>query len=465
MAGEWVKRKIGSLGRVVTGKTPPTADSSNFGGLYPFITIPDLDGRVLIDRTERTLSERGAEILRSCLLPPGSVMMSCIATVGKCGITTRPSFTNQQINSVIPNDDIDSRFLYYVFTQLGHELESAGGGGSVYTNVSKNRFSAIEVVLPADLNEQRAISHILGTLDDKIEVNRRMSQTLEAIARALFESWFVRFDPVRRNMARKGRGQPSPAASRHPLPLGEGRGEGVVESHVRHPLPLGEGRGEGVVESHAFDHLFPDRLVDSELGEIPEGWEVGCVDDEFDLTMGQSPPGHTYNEVGDGLPFYQGRTDFGFRFPTRRVYCTTPTRLAKKGDTLISVRAPVGDVNMAAEDCAIGRGVAAARHKTGSRSYTYQFMLAQADVFARFEAEGTVFGSISKKDFHAIACVVPPRGLVEVFERRVAPLDDRIEVTDQDSRTLAALRDALLPKLISGELRVKNIEEMIGRIV
>jgi type I restriction enzyme S subunit len=181
--------------------------------------------------------------------------------------------------------------------------------------------------------------------------------------------------------------------------------------------------------------------------------------------MGQSPPGHTYNEIGDGLPFYQGRTDFGFRFPTRRVYCTAPTRLAKKGDTLVSVRAPVGDTNMAAEDCAIGRGVAAARHKTGSRSYSYQFMRAQADVFDRFEAEGTVFGSIGKKDFHAIACVVPPRGLVEEFERRVAPLDDRIEVTDQDSRTLAALRDALLPKLISGELRVKNAEEMIERII
>jgi type I restriction enzyme S subunit len=281
----------------------------------------------------------------------------------------------------------------------------------------------IEIPLPP-LPEQRAIAHILGTLDDKIELNRRMSETLEAMARALFKSWFVDFDPVRAKA--------------------EGRDPGL-------PQPLAD--------------LFPDSFEDSELGEIPKGWEVGCVDDEFDLTMGQSPPGHTYNEIGDGVPFYQGRTDFGFRFPTRRVYCTAPTRLAKKGDTLISVRAPVGDINMAAEDCAIGRGVAAARHKTGSRSYSYQFMRAQADVFDRFEAEGTVFGAIGKKDFHAIACVVPPRGLVEEFERRVAPLDDRIEVTDQDSRTLAALRDALLPKLISGELRVKNIEEMIGRIV
>jgi len=177
--------------------------------------------------------------------------------------------------------------------------------------------------------------------------------------------------------------------------------------------------------------------------------------------MGQSPPGHTYNDVGDGLPFYQGRTEFGFRFPTRRVYCTAPTRLAKRGDTLISVRAPVGDINMAAEDCAIGRGVAADRHKSGSRSYSYHFMRAQGDVFSRFEAEGTLFGSIGKKDFHAIACVVPARSLVEEFERRVAPLDSRIEIIDCASRTLAALRDALLPKLISGELQVRCAEAIL----
>ena len=233
---EWVKRRIGDLGRVVTGKTPPTAEKSNFGGPYPFITIPDLDGRVRIDSTKRTLSDKGATVLRTCLLPPGSVLMSCIATIGRCGITTQPSFTNQQINSVIPGKDMDARFLYYVFTQLGHKLDSAGGGGSVYTNVSKSRFSDIEVVIPTDLTEQRTIAHILGTLDDKIELNRRINGTLEAMVQALFKSWFVDFDPVRAKM--EGRWRP---------------GESLLG------LP-----------AHLYD-LFPDRLVDSELGEAPGG--------------------------------------------------------------------------------------------------------------------------------------------------------------------------------------------------
>jgi len=236
-------------------------------------------------------------------------------------------------------------------------------------------------------------------------VVKLLVEMLEAMARALFQSWFVDFDAVRAKA---------------------------------------EGRELGLPKEVA--DLFPDHFEDSELGEIPAGWEVGCVDDEFELTMGQSPPGETYNQVGEGLPFYQGRTDFGLRSPTRRVYCTAPTRMARAGDTLISVRAPVGDINMASEDCAIGRGVAAARHKAGSRSYSYQFMRGLHEVFARFEAEGTVFGSIGKKEFHAIPCVMPPRDVVVGFETMLSHVDSRIEGTERESRTLAARRDTLLPK-------------------
>lgn len=178
--------------------------------------------------------------------------------------------------------------------------------------------------------------------------------------------------------------------------------------------------------------------------------------------MGQSPPGNTYNVTGVGLPFYQGRSDFEFRFPKRSVYCTAPTRLAKNGDTLVSVRAPVGDINMASEACAIGRGVAAVRHKTGCRAYTYHFMSSISDVFARFDAEGTVFGSIGKKDFHSIAHVKPPRALVLAYEKLAAQPDDQIERNERESRTLDQLRDTLLPKLTSGELRVHDAERIVG---
>jgi type I restriction enzyme S subunit len=309
--------------------------------------------------------------------------------------------------------EVYPRYLFAVLrSQIAQERIAQMHVGSLIPHFKKGDFDKLLLPLPSS-DEQQFIGDIYFELSAKIDLNRRMNETLEAMARALFKSWFVDFDPVRAKA--------------------EGRDPGL-------PKPLAD--------------LFPARLVDSELGEIPEGWEVGCVDDEFNLTMGQSPPGETYNETGEGLPFYQGRADFGARFPTRRVYCTAPTRLAKAGDTLVSVRAPVGDINMATEDCAIGRGVAAARHRNGSRSYTYQLMRSLEEVFGRFEAEGTVFGSIGKKDFHAIACARPPERLIAEFEALLAPIDSRIDVAERDSRTLVDLRDALLPKLVSGLLRV-----------
>jgi type I restriction enzyme S subunit len=269
-------------------------------------------------------------------------------------------------------------------------------------------------VLPP-LAEQKAISAILGALDDKIELNRRMNATLEAMARALFQSWFVDFDLVRAKF--------------------DGR------------QPVG-------IDGASAD-LFPATFQDSLLGLIPHEWIAGTVVDGFNLTMGQSPPGGTYNEEGSGLPFYQGRTDFGFRFPDRRIYCTAPTRYADIGDTLVSVRAPVGDVNMADERCCIGRGVAAVRHKTGATSFTYHAMSNLYPDFAAFEANGTVFGSINKQDFEKLRFVIPPAAVIEAYERQAAPIDDMIRTLEHESRTLATLRDTLLPKLLSGELSVQ----------
>lgn len=320
-----------------------------------------------------------------------------------------PFFVIDTAYYVSPKTDLDMRWLYYAIKH--HKLGQIDDGSPI-PSTTRAAVYVRDLDVPPRA-EQQAIAHILGTLDDKIELNRRMSATLEAMARALFKSWFVDFDPVRAKAAGRDPGLPKDLAA-----------------------------------------LFPSRLVDSELGEIPEGWGVGCVEDQFDLTMGQSPPGNTYNETGDGTPFYQGRADFKFRFPERRVHCTAPTRFAKAGDALISVRAPVGDINMASEDCAIGRGVAAARHKTGSRSYTHYLMRGLDKEFSRFEAEGTVFGSINKKDFHAIRCVAVPSAAVHAFERACSPIDSRIEINENQSRTLAALRDTLLPKLISGQIRL-----------
>ena len=283
------------------------------------------------------------------------------------------------------------------------------------TNLGLARDDFLALLVPELNATRRSIVKALTALDDKIELNRWMNETLEGMARALFKSWFVDFDPVRAKM---------------------------------------EGRDPDLPK-HIAD-LFPDLFVDSELGEIPEGWEVKTLRECMNLTMGQSPPGSTYNEHGEGVPFFQGRSDFGFRYPENRKFCTAPTRIAQPGDTLVSVRAPVGDINMAWEKCCIGRGVAALRHKSGSVSFSYYFTWTIQAVLREYEHTGTVFGAINKSQFEAFRVIEPDFNIVDAFDSCARPLDARVRSNIAESRTLAALRDALLPKLISGELRVND---------
>lgn len=171
------------------------------------------------------------------------------------------------------------------------------------------------------------------------------------------------------------------------------------------------------------------------------------VSEYFEVTMGQSPPGSTYNEFGDGLPFYQGRADFGYRFPRRRVYCSAPSRLARPGDVLLSVRAPVGALNVAEEPCALGRGVASVRSAIGAASFTYYAMNALKREFQVFEGEGTVFGAINRRALQDLPMPSVDRDEIMSFECEVKPLDARLHLCQREIRTLQDVRDTLLPAL------------------
>jgi type I restriction enzyme, S subunit len=189
--------------------------------------------------------------------------------------------------------------------------------------------------------------------------------------------------------------------------------------------------------------------------EADPAWKKGKLGDEIIITMGQSPPGNTYNEEELGTVFFQGRAEFGFRFPQIRLYTTEPKRFSQKGDTLVSVRAPVGDINMAFEDCCIGRGLAAVRHTKGFTSYTFYKIRSLKDDFDSFEQQGTVFGAIGKDDFNNIETIIPDENVVQQFDILARPLDDKFFTNSVQIRTLSHLRDTLLPKLMSGEVRMR----------
>ncbi len=216
-------------------------------------------------------------------------MMSCIATIGKCGITTRESFTNQQINSLICKDGVDPKFVYYSFSQLGRALEAAGGGGSVYTNVSKSRFESIEIQIPS-LQTQKAIVAILAKLDDKIDLNRHVNQTLEAMAQAIFKSWFVDFDPVQAKIAAKQEG-------RNPLRAAMTAISGKPDAELDALPP------KQYEQLAATAALFPDEMEESELSDIPRGWACGALGDLCSFTAGSAfKPEHQGSTEGD-YPF------------------------------------------------------------------------------------------------------------------------------------------------------------------
>ena len=192
------------------------------------------------------------------------------------------------------------------------------------------------------------------------------------------------------------------------------------------------------------------------IEEAKEDWKEGKLGDEFEFIMGQSPSGESFNEEGVGIPMYQGNADFGFRFPTKRIFTIQPTKFAEINDTLISVRAPVGAQNMAIERCCIGRGVAAFRYKNNSLfySYTYYKLKSLLNEIKQYNDNGTVFGSISKSDFENLDIVIPDKDTILNFQKQVKPIDDKIINNNNEIQTLIQTRDGLLPKLMSGEVKI-----------
>ncbi len=277
---------------------------------------------------ENYVLEEGDLLVTMTDLSKAGDTLGCPALIPKAPKNSR-FLHNQRLGKVLilPNSPVQKYFLYSLLRTNSYKHEIlASATGTTVKHTSPERIKAFQFLLPSP-SEQKAIAHILSSLDDKIELNQQMNRTLEAQARAIYKSWFMDFDPVRAKI---------------------------------------EGR-QLVGMDAATAALFPDAFEESPLGMIPKEWRIGTIGQEFNITMGQSPPGSTYNEEGNGIPFYQGRRDFGFRYPTQRIYCSAPTRLANSGDTLVSVRAPVGDINMARQQCCIGRGVAAIIHKQGSK--------------------------------------------------------------------------------------------------
>ena len=302
---------------------------------------------------------------------------------------------------VRPSPKLDRYFLVYYLNSIAVRHINSRLVGAVQQHFNVGAARELRIYCPP-IEEQQEIASVFKCLDRKISNLRQQNETLESIAQTLFKHWFVDFE----------------------FPNEDGK-------------PYKSSGGA---------------MVRSDLGDIPVGWTFGKLGDEFDIVMGQSPAGSSYNQDGDGLIFFQGRTDFGFRFPSVRLFTSEPKRIANKLDVLVSVRAPVGDINVASDRCCIGRGLAAVSGKY--QAYCLHKLKSYRKFFDVFESEGTVFGSLNKQNFNDLDSVIPNEEILNEFNFIISPVDRKVFINEQQIQTLTQTRDRLLPKLMNGQLRI-----------
>ncbi len=415
----WLTLSLSDLGRIVTGKTPLTSVADNFGGDVLFVTPSDMDGRKTIRTTGRYLTEKGSASVKGSRIPAHSVMVSCIGSdIGKAAIAGRECVTNQQINSIIVDERYCSEFIYYDLSTRKAELQHIASGAA-QPILNKGHFGELRISLPP-LPEQKAIATVLGALDDKIELKRRMNATLEAMARTLFQSWFVDFDPVRA----KAEGRP-PA---------------------------------GMDESTAA--LFPAQFQASELGEIPQGWRVGTLGE----VAGNQRRSVDANEI-DGASAY-----IGLEHMPRRCIALTDWGSAegveshkfefKSGEVLFGKLRPYfHKVGVAPIDGVCSTDILVI---TADKPVWFGFVLGHVSSVALVNhtdamSTGPKMPRATWQDIADFKIALPPQQIASAFTRVIDPLVQRIVANLHQSRTLATLRDTLLPKLLSGSITVAQL--------
>ncbi len=449
MAGDWRPINLGEVCTKVGSGATPRGGSEVYleRGPYALIRSQNVrndgfqhDGLAYIGE-EHAADLSGVEVLSGDVLL--NITGDSVARACQVDPHVLPARVNQHVAIIRPDSDrLDPRFLRYVLvsTEMQQKLLSWAGSGATRNALTKGMIESFDVLAPEDINEQRAIARILGTLDDKIELNRRTSETLEAMTRALFKSWIVDFDPVRAKAA--------------------GRDPGI-------PKPLAD--------------LFPARLVASELGEIPEGWEVGTLGDLIDTVKGRSYKSEELAESDTALvtlkSFARGG---GYRPDGLKPFTGSykPEQVVHPGDLVIACT----DVTQAAEVIgrpAIVRGTGAFRRLVASldtlivrpkgsgvtRSFLYFLGGTEAFVAHTFaHTTGTTVLHLAKEAVPSFRFARPPLRLVEQFDALAGPVLERVQALEEEAGTLAALRDALLPKLMSGELRVPDADTFMERM-
>jgi len=410
---ELYKKHISDLGRIVTGKTPRTSIPENYGGYIPFLTpSDDLSGKYAY-KTSKTLSELGLKEVKNCLLPPNSISVSCIGSdLGKVVITNKPTVTNQQFNSIIPNEENDVDFVYYLMSVVGKHLNFLSKTSTAVPIINKSSFSDFEIEIPP-IDDQKRIATILSSLDEKIECNRRINDNLEKQAQALFKSWFVDFEPFK--------------------------------------------DGE---------------FVESEMGMIPKGWSIQKAQDVFEINIGKTPPRKekewftestedniwvSIADMGNCGVFISDSSEY-LTIEAIRKYNIL---MVEKESVLLSFKLTIGRVAIA--DTKLTTNEAIARFILPDKSYReFLYLYLKRYEYGSLGSTSSIATAVNSKTIKGMKLLMPNVDIIKEFSHKARPLFEQIRINQQESRRLAQLRDTLLPRLMSGELIVNEIERTVG---
>jgi type I restriction enzyme S subunit len=407
---DWKKVNLKDiLSKIIGGGTPSKSKPEYWNGSIPWASVKDMkDGVYKLYKTVDSITEIGLKNSSSNLITKGNVIISTRMGLGRCFISSINVAINQDLKALIPKQNlIDTKYLLWLMASLSAEIQLLGTGTTV-KGITIETLNNISIILPP-LSEQKAIAHILGTLDDKIELNKQMNETLEAIARAIFKSWFVKFDPVRAKM---------------------------------------EGKQPPGMDAATAD-LFPDEFEESSLGLIPKGWRVGTLGDVCEFAYGKTLKKES--RKNGNIPVYGSNGQIGWH--DEAIVNNPGVIVGRKGNPGIVKYSHTSFYPIDTTFYIIPKATVM------SMQYFFHY-LSFLDL-ASLDGDSAVPG-LNRHMAYMSNILIPQTNILDFFERYTFSVADKIYSNTQQSHTLATIRDTLLPKLISGKIRVKEAEKIIN---
>ncbi|WP_299781724.1 restriction endonuclease subunit S [uncultured Formosa sp.] len=412
------RHKIGELCINVTDGEHGTIINDDKGDYYLLSNKNIKNGIVVYNEKDRRINKDSFEkINKRTKLEFDDVIIATVGTIGRTAIIKDIGLKYDFQRSVgiykVDKSVLLPEFLHYYF-QLPYvqkrliNLSTGAVQKCLFIGDLKN----IDIDIPIDFNYQKQIAKVLSDLDAKIEVNNKINQELESMAKTLYDYWFVQFDFP------DAKGKPYKASG----------GKMVFNADLKR--------------------------------EIPEGWEVKELQNISKCIMGQSPKGESYNKDEIGIPLLNGPADYENGALKGRTYTTSPTRLCAKNDMVLCIRATIGNLVYSEQEFCLGRGVAAVRPNEERFSELVFYLLLQEIERFKIQATGSIIRGITKDDLTESKCLIPSDNLIDTFHSQVKPIFDKIRINKIENLKLSELRDWLLPMLMNGQVRVGSpVEE------